>query len=176
MNLHQKFKNAPPLKLPSLHTPKHSTAYSRQESVLLKNVSFKNTKILELLEREKRISGLSKLEVQRATVNVEENETSSTKVFSYPRQFFSPTNAKSRVSLLRNDNSLTHIMQNSDYLSKVEHQHQQTTSISSDIQKPGREDMIKRIREMEVRVKDAKKRNKRERDRKVEGQELVKRA
>jgi hypothetical protein len=44
------------------------------------------------------------------------------------------------------------------------------------MQKPGREDMIKRIREMEVRVKDAKKRNKRERDRKVEGQELVKRA
>jgi hypothetical protein len=138
-------------------------------------VSFKNTKILELLEREKRISGLSKLEVQRTTVNMEENET-STKVFSYPRQFFSPTNAKSRVSLLRNDNSLTHIMQNSDYLSKVEHQQQQTTSISSDMQKPGREDMIKRIREMELRVKDAKKRNNRERDRKVEGQELVKRA
>ena len=44
------------------------------------------------------------------------------------------------------------------------------------MQKPSREDMIKRIREMEVRVKDAKKRNNRERDRKVEGQELVKRA
>lgn len=36
--------------------------------------------------------------------------------------------------------------------------------------------MIKRIREMEVRVKDAKKRNNRERIRKVEGQELIKRA
>ena len=89
--------------------------------MLLKNVSFKNTKILELLEREKRISGLSKLEVQRTTVNVEENE-STTKVFSYPRQFFSPTNTKSRTSLLRNDHSLTHIMQNSDYLTKVEQQ------------------------------------------------------
>lgn len=44
------------------------------------------------------------------------------------------------------------------------------------MQKPSREDMIKRIREMEVRVKDAKKRNNRERDRKAEGQELVKRA
>jgi hypothetical protein len=44
------------------------------------------------------------------------------------------------------------------------------------MQKLGREDMIKKIREMEVRVKDAKKRNNRERDRKVEGQELVKRA
>jgi hypothetical protein len=90
--------------------------------MLLKNVSFKNTKILELLEREKRISGLSKLEVQRTTVNVEENESSTTKVFSFPRQFFSPTNAQSRTSLLRNDNSLTHILQNSDYLTKMEQQ------------------------------------------------------
>jgi len=42
--------------------------------------------------------------------------------------------------------------------------------------KPSREDLIKRIREIDLRVKEAKKRNIRERDRKLEGQEIVKRA
>ena len=44
------------------------------------------------------------------------------------------------------------------------------------MQKPSRDDVIKRIREMELRVKEAKKRNIREKERKVDGQEIVKRA